>query len=65
MGGTYTMDIDEAVEAANSIHAGKVAPMHYKAHFGRDGYRRAEEEFMKNAKNGIILNQVQEPYFQE
>ncbi len=65
MGGTYTMGIDEAAEAANAIRAGKVAPMHYKAHFGRDGYKRAEEEFMKKARNGIILNQVQEPYFSE
>src|SRR5271157_2887685 len=29
MGGTYTMGLEEAIEAANAIHAKKVAPMHY------------------------------------
>lgn len=63
MGGTYTMGLDEAIEAANAIKAQKVAPMHYRSHFGKDGYRRAEEAFLKGAKNGIILDQVQEPAF--
>jgi L-ascorbate metabolism protein UlaG (beta-lactamase superfamily) len=65
MGGTYTMDVGEAIEAANAIHAGKVAPMHYRTHFGRNGYRRAEEEFIKGAKKGVILDQFQEPYFSD
>jgi L-ascorbate metabolism protein UlaG (beta-lactamase superfamily) len=65
MGGTYTMGIDEAIEAANAIRAEKVAPMHYRSHFGRDGYKKAEADFLKGARNGIILDQLQEPSFRE
>ena len=65
MGGTYTMGIEEAIEAANAIHAKKVAPMHYRSHFGRNGYKDAEAKFMEGARNGIILDQVQEPAFRE
>jgi L-ascorbate metabolism protein UlaG (beta-lactamase superfamily) len=65
MGGTYTMGVDEAIEAANSIKAQKAAPMHYRSHFGRKGYREAEEKFLKGVKNGIILEQLQEPSFRD
>lgn len=65
MGGTYTMGVEEAIEAANAIKAQKVAPMHYRSHFGRKGYKEAEEKFLNGVKNGIILDQVQEPSFRE
>ncbi|VVB77192.1 Beta-lactamase superfamily domain protein [uncultured archaeon] len=63
MGGTYTMDVKEAIEAANSMKARKVAPMHYREHYGRSGYKTAEATFLDGAKNGVILDQVQAPYF--
>ncbi len=65
MGGTYTMGLEEAIEAANAIHAKKVAPMHYRSHFGRGGYKEAEAKFVRGARNGIILDPVQEPSFRE
>jgi L-ascorbate metabolism protein UlaG (beta-lactamase superfamily) len=65
MGGKFTMGVEEAIEAANAIKAEKVAPMHYRSHFGREGYRKAEEQFLKGARNGIILDQVQEPSFRD
>lgn len=65
MGGTFTMGPEEAIEAANLIKAEKVAPMHYRSLLGRDGYRRAEEEFKKKVSNGIILEQAQDPYLSQ
>jgi L-ascorbate metabolism protein UlaG (beta-lactamase superfamily) len=61
MSGTYTMDPDQAIEAANKIDAKAVAPMHYRAVLGLEKAKAAEEKFRKNVKNGIILKEVQEP----
>ncbi len=63
MGGTYTMNTDEAIEAANAIDAKKVAPMHYKNLLGKDGSALAEQKFSKNVKNALLLNEVQEPTY--
>lgn len=63
MGGTYTMDIDQAINAANAIKAKKVIPMHYKALLGEIGSQKAEDEFKKKVKNSVILKEIQKPYY--
>jgi len=63
MGGTYTMDVNEAIGAANSIDSKHVAPMHYKNLLGRSGSELAEKRFMSGAQNALILKEVAEPSF--
>lgn len=46
IGGTYTMDVTQAAQAANMIHAKITIPMHYKKLLG-DQYKQAEEQFKK------------------
>lgn len=62
MSGTYTMDPDEAIEAAGRIKAKTVIPMHYRAVLGHEGARAAEEKFRKRVANSTILKEVQEPF---
>jgi len=63
IGGTYVMDVDEAISASKSIRAEKIAPMHYKALLGKEGSKEAEKKFLKEVKNGIILGEVGEPRY--
>lgn len=63
MGGTYTMSVDEAIEASWGLRAKTVIPMHYKALLGEAGSGEAEWKFKKQVKNSVILKQVQEPYY--
>lgn len=63
MGGTYVMDVDEVIEASKAIKAEKIAPMHYRRLLGKDGSDAAEKKFLKNVKNGIILEEVGEPKY--
>ena len=63
IGGTYTMDVDEAISAANAIGAKHSVPMHYKNLLGKQGSAAAEGRFAKNAKNATILHEVQEPTY--
>jgi L-ascorbate metabolism protein UlaG (beta-lactamase superfamily) len=63
MSGTYTMDPDDAIRAANAIDAKQVAPMHYKAVLGKDGSAAAENKFKKEVKNSVILKEIQEAYY--
>ena len=47
VGGTYTMDVTEAIEAAKAIAPKFFVPMHYKNLLGREGARnggRADQE---------------------
>lgn len=46
IGGTYTMDVAEAIEAANAIGAKHTVPMHYKKLLG-DKSQEAEEQMKK------------------
>lgn len=59
IGGTYTMNVDEAIQAANAIGAKTTIPMHYKSILG-DNYKTAEEKFKKNVTNSkvVILEEV-------
>lgn len=59
MGGTYTMDVTQAAQAANIITAKITIPMHYKKLLG-DGYKQAEEQFKKlvTKSHVVILDEV-------
>lgn len=60
IGGTYTMDVQEAIEAANAIQAKITVPIHYKRQLGGN-YEDAEKAFSKGVTNSqvVILNQLQ------
>ncbi len=59
IGGTYTMDVDEAIAAANVIKADITVPMHYRRLLGNN-YIAAEEKFKAGIKNSrvVILEEV-------
>ncbi len=63
MGGTYVMGVDEMISASKSINAEKVAPIHYRMLLGKEGSKAAEDKFLKNVKNGIILKETEEPEY--
>lgn len=59
IGGTYTMDLQEAVRAANEICAKITIPMHYKNLVG-ESYKTVEEKFKKLVTNSkvVILHEL-------
>lgn len=59
IGGTYTMDVDEAIQAANAIRAKVTIPMHYKRLLG-EKYKEAEEKLKQGVTNSkvVILEEV-------
>lgn len=63
MGGTYTMAIDEAIEAAQAINPKIVIPMHYKMLLGEKGSSELESKLKSQLKNAHIMKQVQEPHY--
>lgn len=63
MGGLYVMAVDETIEAAHSIKAQKIAPMHYRRLLGKEGSKAAEKKFLEAVKNGIILKETEEPKY--
>lgn len=63
IGGTYTMDVDQAIEAAKKIKAKRFIPMHYKAVLGKERAAEAEQKFLKNVKNSVLLEEATEPYY--
>lgn len=54
IGGTYTMDVKDAVQAANTIKAGVTIPMHYRRLLG-DKSKSAEEEFKSGVKGKVVI----------
>ncbi|MBI4079478.1 MAG: MBL fold metallo-hydrolase [Candidatus Levybacteria bacterium] len=54
MGGTYTMDVTEAIEAANAISAKITIPMHYKRLLG-EGYKQTEEQLKQSVTNSKVV----------
>ncbi|MDE1823336.1 MAG: MBL fold metallo-hydrolase [Candidatus Micrarchaeota archaeon] len=58
MSGTYTMDVNEAIDAAHAIKAGKFIPMHYKAVLGEENSKLAEQLFKKRVKNSLLLKEI-------
>jgi L-ascorbate metabolism protein UlaG (beta-lactamase superfamily) len=63
IGGTYTMDVDDAIKAASKIKAGVYIPMHYKAVLGNKNALISERHFAENVKNVLILKEMQEPAY--
>ena len=59
MGGTYTMEVDEMIEAANAIKAKITIPMHYRRQLG-DKYKDAEEKLRIGVMNSkvVILEEI-------
>lgn len=59
IGGTYTMNVDEAINAANEISAKTTIPMHYRKLLG-NSYKEAEEKFKKGVTDSkvVILEEV-------
>lgn len=54
MGGNFTMDVDEMIEAANHIGAKVTIPMHYKMLLG-ESYKEAEEKLKSGVTNSKVL----------
>jgi L-ascorbate metabolism protein UlaG (beta-lactamase superfamily) len=63
MGGTYTMNVDEAIDAGKAIDATSTIPMHYKNLLGREGSVVAEEKFKHGLKNALVMKEVVEPTY--
>lgn len=63
VGGTFTMDVDEAMSAARAIKAEFAVPMHYKMLLGKAGAAEAEEKFKKGLPNALVMKEVQEPVY--
>lgn len=63
MGGTYTMTLDEAAEAAKSINPKTVVPMHYKMILGEEKSKELEKNVNSRISNSVILKEVQEPLY--
>lgn len=63
IGGTYTMDAEEAVEAVGYIKPKHLIPMHYKNLLGQEGSRKAEQILRSKLDNVITLKEVQEPTY--
>ncbi len=54
IGGKFTMDVNEAAQAANVIAAKITVPMHYKRLLG-DSYKKAEETLKKEVTNSKVV----------
>ena len=63
IGGTYTMDVDEAISAANAIGAKHSVPMHYKNLLGKNRSAAAEKKFMDAVRGAMVLHEIQEPTY--
>ena len=59
MGGKYTMDLDEGIEAAKAINAKRTVPMHYKNLLGENGAAELEEKLKKAIESALILKEIQ------
>ncbi|MEK7573642.1 MAG: MBL fold metallo-hydrolase [Patescibacteria group bacterium] len=54
MGGNFTMDVDEMIEAANYIVAKVTIPIHYKKLLG-ENYKEAEEKLKSAVTNSKVV----------
>ncbi len=58
--GTYTMDVNQAIEAARAISAQQYIPMHYKMVLGKEGSQKAEKLFKEKVARAVFLKEIQE-----
>jgi L-ascorbate metabolism protein UlaG (beta-lactamase superfamily) len=63
IGGTYTMDVEEAIAASKYINSSYFAPMHYKALLGISSSRNAEKRFSSEVKGSMLFKELQEPFY--
>lgn len=63
MGGTYTMGVDEFIEAAKAIKAKHVVPVHYKNLLGKEGSIAAENKLREHLDNVLFMKEVQPPTY--
>jgi L-ascorbate metabolism protein UlaG (beta-lactamase superfamily) len=63
MGGTYTMSVEEGIEAAGIVNAKTIVPMHYKMLVGEEGSKQLEEKVKSKLKNAVIMKEVQKPNY--
>ncbi len=62
-GGKYTMDAEEAIQAAKIINAKRTVPMHYKHILGEEKSNELEKKFTKDLDSALIMHEVQKPDF--
>ncbi len=62
-GGTYTMALDEAAKAADSIKPRVVVPMHYKMLLGKEKSEELESQARSLIGNARIMKEVQNPVY--
>lgn len=63
IGGTYTMDVEEAIAASKYINSSYFAPMHYKALLGISNSKNAEKRFSSEVKGSMLFKELQEPFY--
>lgn len=63
MGGTYTMGVDEMIDAAKAINPKKVVPVHYKNLLGKEGSEAAEKKLKEHLNNVLFMKEVQPPTY--
>ena len=54
IGGTYTMDVNEAIKAANVIKAKITIPMHYK-NLLKEKSKEAENKFKDGVQSEVVV----------
>ena len=62
-GGTYTMTLDEAAQAADRIRPRAVVPMHYKMLLGKEKSDELESQARSLIGNARIMKEVQNPIY--
>ncbi len=62
MDGTYTMAVEQVIVAAKKMHAVHIAPMHYRRVLGPENAAKAERQFLKEIRNGLILEEEAASY---
>jgi L-ascorbate metabolism protein UlaG (beta-lactamase superfamily) len=63
IGGKYTMDVNEAIDAFNVIKPVHAIPMHYKNLLGKEGSQKAEEELKSRLSNAMVMKEVEQPTY--
>lgn len=64
MGGTYTMTVNEAIDASNRINPKYVVPMHYKILLGEERSMELEKKVKRElGQKARIMKEVQDPVY--
>ncbi len=63
MGGTYTMEMSDAMRAIEAIRPKTVVPIHYKMILGKEKSDELETAVRSKIKNSRIMQEVQAPIY--